>query len=128
MDLRQRIVSLIVAVLVFVVIVDLVRRKKLLEEFSWIWLLAGITIVIVAVWGNLLSVITRVTGIIAPTSIVFFFGIVFLILINLQLSIRLSKNREEIKNIVQKISLYEHDLETVKSELSELKKRDSSSK
>lgn len=123
MDLRQKIVSFIAAMIIFVVIVELVRRKKLMEEFSWIWLLAGVTIVIVAIWEDLLSMITRITGIVAPTSVVFFFGIFFLILINLQVSIKLSKNRDEIKNIVQKISLYEHELETTKLELNELKKK-----
>jgi len=121
MDPRQKIISIIVAVIVFLIIIDLVRRKKLMEEFSWIWLLAGVTIVVIAVWENLLLLITRMTGIIAPTSIVFFFGIIFLIMINLQLSIMLSKSREDIKNIAQKISLYENDLKNAKTELAELK-------
>lgn len=123
MDLRQRVISSLVSIIIFVVIVDLVRRKKLMEEFSWIWLLAGISIVIIAIWEDLLSLITRITGIVEPTSIVFFFGIVFLIAINLQLSIKLSKSRDEIKNIVQKISLHKYDLESMRSELEKLKKK-----
>ena len=123
MDLRQKIISSLVAIIILVIIVDLVRRKKLMEEFSWLWLLAGISIVTIVIWENLLSLITRITGIVEPTSVVFFFGIVFLIVLNLQLSIKLSKSRDEIKNIVQRISLHEHDLESIRSELEELKKK-----
>ena len=121
MDLRQKIISIVVAVVVFVVIVELVRRKKLMEEFSWIWLLAGVIILLIAVWENIFSLIANLTGIIAPSSIVFFFGIIFLILINLQLAMVLSKSRNDIKNLGQKISLYENELEDTKTELNRLK-------
>ena len=105
MDLRQKLTSLLVAFLIFAVVVELVRRKKLTEEFSWIWLLAAFTVVLIALWDPLFLLITRITGIVEPRSIVFFFGIVFLILINLNLSIHLSKAKNEIKNIVQKMAL-----------------------
>ena len=121
MDLRQRIISIVIAVVVFAVIVELVRRKKLMEEFSWIWLLAGVIILLIAVWENIFSLIASLTGIIAPSSIVFFFGIIFLILINLQLAMVLSKSRNDIKNLGQKISLYENELEDTKTELNRLK-------
>ena len=116
MDLRQKLTSLLVAFLIFAVVVELVRRKKLTEEFSWIWLLAAFTVVMIALWDPLFLLITRITGIVEPRSIVFFFGIVFLILINLNLSIHLSKAKNEIKNIVQKIALSGPDAEAAEDE------------
>ncbi|MCK4248571.1 MAG: DUF2304 domain-containing protein [Candidatus Omnitrophica bacterium] len=121
MDLRQKIISIVVALVVFIVIVELVRRKKLMEEFSWIWLLAGVIILLIAVWEKIFFLIANLTGIIAPSSIVFFFGIIFLILITLQLAMVLSKSRNDIKNLAQKISLYENELEDTKTELNRLK-------
>ena len=121
MDLRQKIISIVVALVVFIVIVELVRRKKLMEEFSWIWLLAGVIILLIAVWEKIFFLIANLTGIIAPSSIVFFFGIIFLILITLQLAMVLSKSRNDIKSLAQKISLYENELEDTKTELNRLK-------
>ena len=116
MDLRQKLTSLLVAFVIFAVVVELVRRKKLTEELSWIWLLAAFTVVLVTLWDRLFLLITRVTGIVEPRSIVFFFGIVFLILINLDLSIHLSKAKNEIKNIVQKMALSGQDFDDAESE------------
>jgi hypothetical protein len=67
--------------------------------------MAAFIVVTVALWDRLFLLITRVTGIVEPRSIVFFFGIVFLLLINLNLSIHLSKAKNDIKKIVQKVAL-----------------------
>lgn len=111
MDLKQRVIAITIAIATFIIIIELVRRKKLSEEFSVIWLLAGIIIILFAVWSDLLLFITRVTGIIAPTSIVFFFGIISLILINLQFSIKISKLQNQLKNLAQKQALMSLDKE-----------------
>ena len=57
-----------------------------------------------------MSFVGAVTGIIAPTSMVFAFGILFLILITLQLSIKTSKTQDDIKNLLQRIALLENEL------------------
>lgn len=122
MSFQQKIISLIVALFIFIAVIELLRKKKLIEEFTWIWLGAGISILIIVVWEKFLFFITKMTGIIAPTSIVFFFGIIVLLLIDLQLSIFLSRNTILLKNAIQKISIYEHDIDQIKGELEELKK------
>ncbi|MBN1353090.1 MAG: DUF2304 domain-containing protein [Candidatus Omnitrophica bacterium] len=107
MNLHLKIVSILVSFVIFVVIIDLVRRKKLREELSLIWLLAGAVVVLIALWDKLLYLVSRITGIIAPTSAVFSFGILFLILVNLQLSSKMSRNEDYIKNLIQRLSLLE---------------------
>lgn len=105
MDLKQRLIAIAIAVTVFVIIIELVRRRKLSEEFSVIWLFAGIVIIMLAIWSELLLFVTRITGIIAPTSVVFFFGIISMILINLQFSIKITKLQNQLKNLAQKQAL-----------------------
>jgi len=123
MILKQKIISLILSLTIFVVIIYFVKQKKLTEEFSWIWLLAGVLIVTMAICNKFFFFITHITGIVEPTSIAFFFGIIFLILLNLLLSINVSKNQEILKNLVQKIALYENELGSVKTELENLKEK-----
>jgi len=123
MILKQKIISLILSLTIFVVIIYFVKQKKLTEEFSWIWLLAGVLIVTMAICNKFFFFITHITGIVEPTSIAFFFGIIFLILLNLLLSINVSKNQEILKNLVQKIALYENELDSVKTELENLKEK-----
>lgn len=110
MNIQQRILAVVVAVGLLAFIVDLVRRKKLTEEFSILWLLAGTVILVTATTDKVYNFISALTGIVTPTSIAFFFGIVFLLGVCLQLSMKLSENKTRIKDLAQKLALYEQEL------------------
>jgi len=84
-----------------------VRRKKLREEYSWLWMLTGVAIFILAIWYDLLIFITHFVGAVLPTSTLFFFGIFFLVLINLYFSVKVSTLSNQIKELAQKQALLE---------------------
>jgi hypothetical protein len=107
MSLQQQIMSILTAVCIFAFIINLVRNKKIQEKFSIIWLVSGLIIVILAIWEKPFALISLITGIKTPTSIAFFFGILFLLMIILQLTIELSRTRDEIKILTQKIAILE---------------------
>jgi len=109
MQIKQKIISFVISFLILFFVVELVRRKKLTEEFSVIWLTAAVVIFILALRDELLSMISAVTGIIEPTSIVFFFGIIFLLMVTLHLSISCSQLKNRLKNLVQTVSLQEQE-------------------
>ena len=106
MPIRQQVPALITAFFLLVIIVELVRRRKLREEYSWLWLATGFIIFLLVAWRGLLLFITHLMGIDAPTSTVFFFGIIFLILVNLYNAIKLSELTNQVKNLAQKMSLF----------------------
>jgi len=114
--LQQKMFMAIFALVVFVFVVELVRRKKLGEEFSWAWLLGGVALVVAASTEQVFVWLGRLTGIVEPTSIVFFFGIVFLMFVCLQLSACLSDNRTRIKNLAQQLALQQQELERLRAE------------
>ena len=114
MLLRQKVLALLVSVLLFAVILDLVRRKKLREEYALFWLIIGAVIFLLAIWGGLLNAITRFIGIIAPINVLFFFGLVFLILICLFFSVKVSALTGQVKTLTQKLALLYSDFEGFK--------------
>jgi hypothetical protein len=105
MPIRQKIFAILIAVAIFVTIIELVRRRKLKEEYSWFWLLTGACLFILAIKYDWLVAITGLIGAGFPTSTLFFFGIIFLILINLHFSIVLSHSANQIKNLTQELAL-----------------------
>lgn len=105
MPLRQMIVALMIAVSIFFVILELVRERKLREEYSWLWLLTGAVLVIFTLWYDLLVKITHLIGAVAPTSTLFFFGLIFLMLVCVQFSIRISKLTTQMKNLSQELAI-----------------------
>ena len=107
MPLRQKILAIFLSVGLIILIFELVRRKKLREEYSWLWMLTGVAIFILAIWYDLLIFITHFVGAVLPTSTLFFFGIFFLVLINLYFSVKVSTLSNQIKELAQKQALLE---------------------
>ena len=107
MTIHQKIFAIIISFTIFVVIISLVRNRKLREEFSWLWLLTGVVIFVLAVWYDLLVKLTALIGAVAPTTTLFIFSIIFLVLIALHFAIKISQLSDQLKNLAQKISLLE---------------------
>jgi len=120
MPLRQKIFAIIISLTLLIFIIELVRRKKLREEYSWLWLLTGAMILILALWYDLLQGITHLIGAGLPTSTLFFLGLVFLILIAVQFSVKVSELNNQVKNLAQENGL-------LKNRVEELEEKDPSS-
>ena len=102
---RQKLVTIVIALAIFFAIVELVRRRKLREEYSWLWLLTGAALVVVTVWYELLVLFARLLGAVLPTSALFLLAIIFLILVAVQFSVRISKLTNQMKDLTQEIAL-----------------------
>ena len=121
MPIRNKIVALAVGIGMLILIVELVRRRKLREEYSWLWLMTGSGILLLTLWFDLLKWITHLVGAITPASTIFFFAFLFLIFISLHFSVVISKLTDRNKELAQRYALLE-------LEVKELKKRNPSEK
>ncbi|MCX5884707.1 MAG: DUF2304 domain-containing protein [Proteobacteria bacterium] len=111
MPLRQKIFVILISIALMIFIVELVRRRKLREEYSWLWLLTGVIILILASWHDLLIYVTQFIGAALPTSTLFFLGLVFLFLIAVQFSTKISKLTDQVKNLAQENALLKSRIE-----------------
>ena len=116
MPLQQKIFAIIVSVALLVFIIELVRRKRLREEYSWLWLLTGAIILILALWYDLLQWVTQLIGSALQTSTLFFLGLVFLILISIQFSVQVSELHNQVKNLAQEMGLLKNRIEELGEE------------
>jgi len=108
---QQKIFAIIASVLLMLLVVELVRRRRLREEYSWLWLLTGGVIILLVVWYDLLLWITRLIGAVAPTTTLFIFSTLFLMLISLHYSIQISKLSHQVKEMGQQLALLRGQLE-----------------
>jgi len=119
---RIQIISLIASIGLFSIIFELVRRKKLKERFSILWLLFALILVVFSLWSDLLENFSQLIGIYyAPAvliPVIIFFGVVLF----LYFSIVVTRQAEKIKTLAQKIALLEYDLLELKSKLDNEKK------
>jgi len=100
-----RVFSILVGIFVFVGIIELVRRRKLREEYSWLWLLAGASIFVLSSSYDFAIIVGRIFGGILPSTIIYLFAIIFLVLISLHFSVKISKLHDQVKTLAQEIAL-----------------------
>ena len=112
MPLQQRLIILSSASILMLVIFELVRRRRLREEYAWLWLLAGALIWIAALipFEGLRS-FARLFGSENPPAAIFFLGFLAVTLLCLQFSVRLSRMTEQVKNLGQQVALLEEGLQ-----------------
>jgi hypothetical protein len=100
-----RIVALLVSTIFLVAVLDLVRRGRLREEYTPIWTVVGVGIVFLSVWFGAIRFITRAVGAWTPSSTLFFFGEVFLLVLCLNYAVRLSALTLQVKLLAQELAL-----------------------
>lgn len=110
MSWQVKILSLLIGSGLLLVIFELVRHRKLREEYSVLWFLTGAAIVALTLFFDVLIWATDVLGSVYPSSIFFFFALVFLMAISLHYAVRVSRMTTQMKNLAQKLALLEGEL------------------
>jgi hypothetical protein len=96
-------------------VLDLVRRRRLSEEYSLLWVVSTLTMAILGVCPPILRALTRSLGILYESSLVFFVGVVFGVGMLLYLSVRLSRMGQEQEVAVRELALLRHELEELRA-------------
>ncbi|MFA5357098.1 MAG: DUF2304 domain-containing protein [Candidatus Omnitrophota bacterium] len=105
MTYRQKIFAILISAILMVIIIELVRRKKLREEFSWLWLSAGFFIICLSIWDFILIKFANLMGIMTPVGTILFFLIAFVFFIVLHFSIKISTLTDQVKNLTQEVAI-----------------------
>lgn len=105
MPLRQKLVFLALTIALLLLIVELVRRRRLRVEYSWLWIASGLTIIVLILRYDLLIAITNLTGAVVPTSTLFFLSTLYLALLSLEYSVRLSDLTRQVKELAQEVAI-----------------------
>lgn len=113
---HQQVVAIVLAVAILLVVIELVRKRKLREEYSILWIVTAVALLALAVEHQLLTWFQNAIGAVLPISALFFGALVFLVLVSLQYSVRLSKLTARNKTLCQKIALLERDVEQLKQQ------------
>ncbi len=106
-----RVLALTCSLLLVSVVLWLVYRRGLREEYTPIWMGVALALVLVSVRLDWLYALTRAIGAWTPSSLIFFLGEVFLVVICLNYAVRLSRTGVEIKNLAQEVALLRARLE-----------------
>jgi hypothetical protein len=113
---RSIIFAIGASVIALFVILELVRRRRLREEYSLLWLGTAVVMMVVGVWRDLLHGLATTVGIVYPPNLLFLLAALFLLFIQLYFSTVITKLTQENKEIAQQVALLRHEVETLRSE------------
>jgi hypothetical protein len=111
---KQKVAMIIICLFIFVYILDLVRRRILREEYSWLWLLTSLALFILVIKYKWLVALGHIIGVVLPTSTLFLGALIFLMILAVQFSVRISSLTNQVKNLVQENALLREKIEEIK--------------
>lgn len=88
-----------------VLIFELVRRRRLKEKYSLLWVFTALVLLLLSASKGLLAKVSAVMGIFYPPSAFFLLAFLFLLLITLQFSVVISRLSERNKVLAQEVAL-----------------------
>ena len=91
-----QLVSIVVSALLLVIVVELVRRRYLTEEYSFIWIVCAVALLGLSLWRNVLDVAAAALGVHYPPALLLLVLTFFVVLISLSFSIVVSRHRKRI--------------------------------
>ena len=98
-SLSTRVLAVALSLVLVAVVLALVKRRTLREEYTPIWLAVAGAIALLSLVNPLLLWLTRAVGAWTPSSALFFFGQMFLVAICLNYAVRLSGLALQVKNL-----------------------------
>jgi hypothetical protein len=107
MDPRIQIVSIIAAGLLLLGVLELVRRRRLLERYALLWLFSAVVLLGLAIWRDALELIANLVGIAYPPNALFVIAFGFILVLLLHFSLAVSRLSEQSKVLAQRQALLE---------------------
>jgi len=111
METRVQIVSIVVMGGLFVVVFELVRRRRLMERYALLWLFSAAVLLGLAVWRGALDLFAKSVGIFYAPSALFAVALGFVLVLLLHFSLVISRLAEQNKVLAQRVGIMQQQLD-----------------
>jgi len=101
MSTLLRVELFIITVLFVILVFRSINQKKLQMKYSVVWILISFAMLIIAVFPDIITVITNLTGIETPSNFIYFAGIVVLLVVSFYLTTVVSKQSDTLRFLIQ---------------------------
>jgi hypothetical protein len=110
MDRRIQLVAIAGAIGLLLVVLELVRRRRLLERYALLWLFSAVVLLGLAIWRDGLARLASAVGIAYPPNALFFVAFAFVLVLLLHFSAAVSRLADQSKVLAQRLALLEERL------------------
>ena len=114
MILKHQIVTFGTSALFLLLVLNLLRKNKMKEIYSILWFVVGLIFIVISLWEGLLTRLTELIGAKYPASVLFFFGLIFVLILLVHFSVEISTLRKHAKDLNQSLAILNNELAALK--------------
>lgn len=111
---RSIIIAVGASIGALVLVLELVRRRRLREDYSLLWLFTAFAMLIISAWRDLLHGLAALVGIAYPPNLLFLLAALFSFGILLYFSTVITRLTQENKELAQQMALLKHEVERLR--------------
>ena len=112
---RVQVVAIVVSVVLLMVVLELVRRRKLVEEYSLLWMVGSLAILGLSIWRGVLDLAARQLGVFYPPSLLLMLLVVSVFVALLWFSVVLSRQRTQIDRLMEETAILGAEIRDLRS-------------
>ena len=112
---RLQLLAILVTAGLFVLVFELVRRRRLLERYALLWLFASVVLLGLSIWRGLLEDLASAVGIFYAPSALFAVAFGFVLILLLHFSLVISRLAEQSKVLAQRVGMLQHEVDELRS-------------
>jgi hypothetical protein len=116
-DTRIQVIAIVGTVAMLLTVLELVRRRRLLERYAVLWLFSASVLVLLSVWSGLLRTIANNLGFEVPANALFVAALGFVVVLLLHFSLAVSRLADQSKVLAQRLALLQHRLAEAERDL-----------
>lgn len=107
---QAQVIAVLATLMLFLFVLELVRRRRLVERYALLWMVAALALLVLAIWTDGLDLIRDLMGVAEPANAIFIlaFGVAFLLMLNF--SVVSSRLSEEAKILAQEVARLDQEL------------------
>ena len=102
-NLKISVIAFIVLLMVSIILI--LRKGKLSTKYAILWLFAGIIMILLIVFPQILNFLTNLLGFEVQSNMIFSIFIGILLFISLSLTIIISGQKDKINSLIQEVSM-----------------------
>ena len=109
LDTRVQIVAIAASAVLFGIVIELVRRRRLAERYALLWLIVSGFLFVLSIWTGLLRELAQLVGIV-PANFLLFAAIGFGFFLLIHFSVAVTRLSEQVKSLAMENARLDHEL------------------
>ena len=110
-----QLLSIAVSAGLLLLVVSLVRRRRLTEEYSFIWVVCAAALLGLSIFRGVLHALARWLGIFYPPAVLLLILIFFVFVASLYFSVVISRQRQQIEHLVEDQAILEREVRALQA-------------